>query len=97
MPPITILFLTENNQYVCVAFELFTCIWCILRTGLYLPFGYCITCLKLLFSNRRVQVIFGMQVVRHAHWCAGLADGEDVEHAGGNLYLRLWVQFYLRL
>ena len=38
-----------------------------------------------------------MKVVRHAHWCAGLAAGENVEHAGGNLYPGLWVQFDLRL
>ena len=38
-----------------------------------------------------------MKVVRHAHWSAGLAAGEDVEHAGGNLYPGHWVQFYLRL
>ena len=38
-----------------------------------------------------------MQVVRHAHWCAGFAAGENVEHAGGNLYPGLWVQLFLRL
>ena len=65
--------------------------------GIVLDIIYGITCLKLLFSNRRVQVIFGMQVVRHAHWCAGLAAGEDVEHAGGKLYPGLWVQLDLRL
>ena len=65
--------------------------------GIVLAIRYCITCLRLLFSNRRVQVIFGMQVVRHAHWCARLATGKDVGHAGGNLYPGLWVQFDLRL
>ena len=29
--------------------------------------------------------IFRTKVVRHAHSCAGLVNGEDVEHAGGNL------------
>ena len=58
---------------------------------------YWITCLRLLFSNRGVQDIFGMKVVRHAHWGAGLDSSEDVEHAGGNLYFGYWVQFYLRL
>ena len=36
--------------------------------------------------------IFETKVVRHA----GLAAGEDVEHAGGNLDSGLWVQFNLR-
>ena len=31
------------------------------------------------------------------HWCAGLAAGEDVGHAGGGRDPGLWVQFGLRL
>ena len=37
--------------------------------------------------------IFRTKVVRHAHWCTGLASGEDVGHAGGNLDHGHWVQF----
>ena len=69
---------------------------CILRRGLYFLMNIVLLVWGCCSRTDEYISIFRTKVVRHAHWCAGLAAGEDVGHAGGNLDHGHWVQFVRR-
>ena len=65
--------------------------------GIILSNEYCITCLWGCCSRTdEYRSLFRTKVVRHAHWCAGLAAGEEVGYVTGNLDHGHWVQFVRR-
>ena len=82
----------------CVAFEAFYMYLVYTPDGIVLVCGYYITCLNLLFSNRRVQIyIFRSE----GCWTCALMrrtdpPAKDVEHAGDILDRGRWVQFVRR-
>ena len=77
---------------ISVAIWVFNKFWCILRTGLYLPVGYCMTCLNLLFSIRHGS-IFRSKGVDLRTEARTVPPAKDVGHLGDVPDQRRSVQF----